>query len=162
MKRKLPDMARHIRESNLIESIDDPAEDARSLRAFKWFMGQHGISTGVILEVHRRITLKQLPFRQRGNWRTIQVYVGDHIPPPPVLVIPQISEYLDELRFNWHMIDPIKAHVRFETIHPFVDGNGRTGRMLLWWHQIKRGEDPTLFLNVEKRSQYYPLFKRDV
>lgn len=153
-------MDEHIRQSNLIEGIDNPEEDRRSMRAWKWLRGQHGISTGVVLELHRRITLKQLGPRQRGNWRTIQVYVGNHVPPAPALVMPQISRLIDKLRFEYHTLDPIEMHVEFETIHPFVDGNGRTGRMLLWWHQQKRSELPTLFLNAEKHEKYYRLFDK--
>lgn len=153
-------MAELIRHSNLIENIDDPSEDARSLRAWKWFIGQNDLTTGVLLELHRRITLKLLPERERGHWRTMQVYVGNHVPPGPVIAARQISELIDEIRLDLldaKQLDPKATHIRFETIHPFVDGNGRTGRMLMWWQEIKLGRQPTL-IDVDDRWAYYKWF----
>jgi Fic family protein len=109
--------------------------------------------------LHRRITLKQLPERQRGKWRTIQVYVGGHTPPAPVFVVSQIGQHLNHLRHDYKTLDPKAMHVQFETIHPFVDGNGRTGRMLMWLHEVKQGKEPTL-LKAEERQKYYNWFRR--
>ncbi len=154
-----PNMREHIRHSNLIEGIDDPSEDRRSLRTWNWLVGnQDMMSTGLVLEVHRRITLKQLPKHQRGNWRTVQVYVGSHVPPPPIVAKVEISKFIDALRLHWDTRDPKAMHVEFERIHPFIDGNGRTGRMLMWWHELKLGRTPTL-IKVEERQEYYQWFK---
>ena len=155
------DMREHIRESNLIENIDDPAEDKRSRWAWNWFIQQPEITREVLLELHRRITLKQLPASVRGRYRPCQVWVGRHAPPGPALVPGMMYTFLLDLGGKWPSLDPIEMHVRFETIHPFIDGNGRTGRMLLWWHQIQRGEEPTLFKAAERWGLYYPLFSRD-
>lgn len=72
-----------------------------------------------------------------GNYRRIQVHVGSDrrfIPPPPN----EIWSCLDSFEKSIHMeknIDPLiycfMAHYQFETIHPFNDGNGRMGRLLL-------------------------------
>lgn len=62
-----------------------------------------------------------------GAWRTIQVYVGKHIP-PAARKVPQLME--DYAR-DWALMDAYQAHNRFEHIHPFEDLNGRMGR-LLW------------------------------
>lgn len=156
-------MKQHIRESNLIEGIDSAEEDKRSLRAWNWALGNldwHvAFTTGYVLEIHRRITLKQLSKSERGHWRTVQVYVGNHTPPAPAFIVSQISEYLDNLRYNYKTLDPKIMHVQFETIHPFVDGNGRTGRMLMWLHEIKQGKQPTL-LKASERQEYYKWFRR--
>ena len=154
-------MREHIRESNLIESIDDPAEDKRSRWAWKWFIQQPKITTEVLFELHRRITLKQLQASVRGKYRPCQVWVGRHVPMPPAEVPVAMNLYLNQLNHHWSIFDPIAMHVEFETIHPFIDGNGRTGRMLLWWHQIQLGEEPTLFRAAERWEQYYPLFNRE-
>lgn len=157
-----PTMDEHIRESNLIEGIDSAEEDRRSLRAWNWALGNIDMmffATGHVLELHRRITLKQLPKHERGSWRTIQVYVGDHTPPAPAFVVSQISGYLNNLRANYKTLDPRMMHVAFETIHPFVDGNGRTGRMLMWLHEIQQGKEPTL-IEHSKRADYYLWFRR--
>src|SRR5882762_10250732 len=117
-------MNEHIlRESNLVEGINSAEEDRRSLRAWNWALGNIDsmFTTGYVLELHRRITLKQLPKHEQGNWRTVQVYVGDHTPPAPAFIVSQISDYLNNLRANYKTLDPRMMQIAFETIHPFVD-----------------------------------------
>jgi fido (protein-threonine AMPylation protein) len=50
------------------------------------------------------------------------------------------------------------AHVRFEHIHPFVDGNGRLGRMLMNWQRKQEGLD-ILVIEDAKKHEYYEWFK---
>lgn len=154
------DMRQHIRESNLIEGIDSEEEDRRSLRAWNWAVGNQDLrfTTSHLLEMHRRITLKQLPKQQRGRWRTVQVYVGNHTPPAPAFIVSMISQYLNNLRHDYKHLDPQQMHIGFEKIHPFVDGNGRTGRMLMWMHEIALGKKPTL-IKHEERHEYYKWFR---
>jgi hypothetical protein len=54
---------------------------------------------------------------------------------------------------------PLVAHLRFEKIHPFVDGNGRVGRMLYWWLSQLRGKKPNLY-TAKNKDKYYKLFQR--
>ena len=78
----------------------------------------------------------------KGDFRTIQNWIGapgtpiekaDFIPPPPG----QLLEYLDNWERYYHMERPDEIvqlailHAQFEIIHPFLDGNGRVGRMLI-------------------------------
>lgn len=154
---KKVDMMEYVRNSNLIENIDSGKEDRRSARAWNWFIDQPVISVPVLLELHRRITHGQLPKGEAGEFRRVQVYVGNHIPPAPGLVIAQTGNWLWDLMEQVETLDPKEMHIRFETIHPFVDGNGRTGRMLMWWHEHRQGKIPTL-ISFENRSAYYQWF----
>lgn len=145
------DMQKHIHESNLIEGIDDPAEDKRSLKAWGWLEKQDKIDVIVLLTLHRKITMKQLTKDEAGSFRRVQVWVGNHTPPNPASV-----PYMVENWLKMFMIDtPQLAHISFERIHPFVDGNGRTGRMLMWWHEMRLGREPTLIRSNEADRQYY-------
>lgn len=151
----------YIHQSNLIEGINSPDEDAQGERAWEYLKDQTEITNRVICMVQRIITKldDNLEPSEKGYYRdhTRQnVYVGSYAAPHWSMV--------QGLMDNW-VLDapeqaPLEAHIRFERIHPFVDGNGRTGRMLMWWQQIQKLETPTLYLAENRQTEYYPLFNR--
>lgn len=107
-----------------------------------------------IIELHDLIK----PYHpQRGGWRAQQVYIrgAEHIPPSAR----EVPRYMEEwARYvNKESGDPIEraaqAHAGFEAVHPFLDGNGRTGRLLLNWMLLRAGYPPAILL-VEERSRY--------
>jgi len=151
-------MAEHIRQSNLIENIDDPAEDAQSMLAWQFLSEQAMISQPALMDLHHLITKNQLGKTESGQYRKVNVSVGGYLAPEPFMAMQLAYNWLYTMLYYWKSTDPIEMHVKFEKIHPFVDGNGRTGRMLLWWHQIMQGEEPTMF-KFEERYKYYELFK---
>lgn len=151
-------MINHIHNSNLIENIDDPKEDKRSLKAWEYLKDQPVISQPVLLELHKMITRKQLSRSEAGHYRKVGVHVGGRMCPHPMIAQGQIYGWLNEMFDSWRTLDPKDMHIRFEKIHPFVDGNGRTGRMLMWWHEMKLGYIPTL-IDFSNRRAYYDWFK---
>jgi hypothetical protein len=64
-----------------------------------------------------------------------------HLPRPGG---PWIEIELDELlvRINDRDLDPYAAHLRYEALHPFMDGNGRSGRAIWAWHMQREWRDP--------------------
>jgi Fic family protein len=148
---------RHIYESNLIEDIDDLEEDIQSLEAWAFLIQHKEIDHTIVCGVQRLITQNQLDLadHEKGEYRRHNIYVGGQIAPSWTLV--------KELMHNWLLdykgMSPKKAHIRFEHIHPFADGNGRTGRMLMWWTERQRGIVPTLFLSKD-RDNYYKWFEK--
>ena len=90
------------------------------------------ISARVILNAHTAL----IPTGESdaGNYRKQSVRVGNHIPPQAVQV-PQCMADLEHFINNDETLPPLikagLAHVQFETIHPFLDGNGRIGRLLI-------------------------------
>lgn len=157
-------MEKHIHESNLIENIDSTKEDKQSLLAWDWLKDQDELTKGIICRIQKIITINQTDLRadQRGYYRShSKVNVGISGTtvwfPPWALVDVMMAEWVEQ--HGKGATDSLTAHIRFEKIHPFRDGNGRTGRMLMWWSQRKNGTDPTLFLNSTKFEKYYPLFK---
>lgn len=158
------DVKKYIHESNLIENINDPEFDKQSLAAWNYLKKQKELTHGVIQKVQKMITLLQpnLQPHHRGYYRSmakVDVYVGGEAAPSWTLVDALISNWLLDMKEKWQEIDPIGMHIRYENYHVFIDGNGRSGRMLLWWHQLKLGQTPTLFLNSQKYEKYYPLFQ---
>lgn len=149
----------HVRESNLIEDIDDPEADVNHEAAWALVRTQPRITLKAILAAHKLTTRGQLPSRESGRLREVSVLVGGRRCPPPGVVPRLLDEWITEME-NWSELDPREMHVRFEKIHPFVDGNGRTGRLLMWWHEAKLGRPLTL-LKADERDRYYTWFRDD-
>lgn len=154
------DVRRYVRESNLIEGVDSEEEDENCYRIWHWLEGWERLSNLFIRSLQGNIVRNQaLPFNAIGAYRNegqYNVQVSGHMAPHYDRVPDLMNDWL---RFYSEKAkNPLDAHIGFERIHPFLDGNGRTGRMLLWWHEIKNGQEPTLFLASEKWKRYYPLF----
>ena len=142
-----------IRESNLIEGVNDPLEDRRCLRAWNELQGKPW-SVETVLWLHRRIMSKIRP-DIAGKWRDCDVVVGGYDAPPPNEARVYIREWVELEGVIADYEDGIKAaHVRFEKIHPFEDGNGRVGRMLMNWQRVRAGLEPLCIPNEQKRAYY--------
>jgi Fic family protein len=115
-----------------------------------------------VLKLHRIMAGDVMDQGKAGEYRTIRVKVGDYIAPRPEVVRPMMSDLLEW--WNKESISPILSsaivHYQFETIHPFADGNGRTGRMLSLWELYRRGFDNHHIFSIdefywEDRPRYY-------
>jgi len=75
----------------------------------------------------------------------LNVRVGNHTPPPGgQAIVYELQSLLDDIE----SMTPYEAHVRYETLHPFTDGNGRSGRALWAWHMTQtEGAYPLGFLH---------------
>ncbi|MGX6646353.1 Fic family protein [Maricaulaceae bacterium MS644] len=133
---------------------------------------ERGIALSLIRELHQRLmTGARGGERFPGRFRTEQNWIGRagspieqarFVPPNPVLMVDgneNLAAYLNE-----HEDDPLLAtavaHAQFEIIHPFLDGNGRVGRMLIPLMLAFRGAitSPTFYISQyleERRSEYY-------
>jgi len=97
-------------------------------------------------------------FRQTNEY----VRVGSYIAPAPGHVERLLTDLLHEYLSSHeiYFIDSIgQFHTKFESIHPFVDGNGRIGRVLVNLQLTSLGYPPIIIRNKGKQSDYYPLFK---
>lgn len=96
-------------------------------------------------------------FRQKNEY----VRVGTHIAPAPEHVESMIDDILFKYNNNLtdYCIDKIaKFHLDFETIHPFCDGNGRIGRVLINSQLLKLGF-PLIIIRNKEKQEYYKSFK---
>ncbi len=156
--------------------IDDVAEVCCYVAAFEhgWRRIQRGfpLSLRLIREMHEVLLSKgRGSHKQPGVFRTSQNWIGGSrpgnarfVPPPP----DRLAECLDDFEKYLHreerpyssLIDAGLLHVQFETIHPFLDGNGRIGRLLIIFFLIVMGDmkKPWLYLSLffkNNREEYY-------
>jgi Fic family protein len=112
--------------------------------------GVSAITVGDIVDVHRALLSATRGAHLAGRVRTVQNWIGgndynpcgaDFVPPPPEHVVPLLDDLA--LFCNDDSLPPMMqaalAHAQFETIHPFEDGNGRTGRALVQIVLRRRG-----------------------
>jgi Fic family protein len=133
------------------------------------------LSLRLIREIHAELLAKgRGAEKQPGEFRTSQNWIGGSrpgnalfVPPPP----DQLLECLGPLEKFLHdettpsLVRAALAHVQFETIHPFLDGNGRIGRLLITLLLCNEGvlSEPMLYLSLylkKNRATYYDLLQR--
>lgn len=135
------------------------------------------LSSRLLREIHARLLARgrgadRLPgaFRRSQNWiGAARPGNARFVPPPPGLVeecMGQLEQFIHGGPQGEHnlplLVRAALAHVQFETIHPFLDGNGRLGRLLIVLMLIDAGvlQEPLLYLSLffkEHRSRYYAL-----
>lgn len=119
------------------------------------------LSENVIKDIHS-IVLMDRP-QDRGVYRRIPVIILGtvHEPPQPYLVPILMEQLIEEYNTQMnekHIIEKVALfHLKFESIHPFIDGNGRTGRLLLNFELMKAGYPP-VNIKFKDRKRYYDCF----
>lgn len=120
------------------------------------------LTTGLILSLHK-LLLTGINDDIAGRYRSGKewVRIGTHFGANPTFVPSLISELLEQYsqKSDEFFLDKIAYfHAEFETIHPFNDGNGRIGRVLINQQLASLGLPPITIQNKSKRTDYYPLF----
>ncbi|MFA6961020.1 MAG: Fic family protein [Opitutaceae bacterium] len=156
------------------EGREPVASDPRSSReVVNYFAGLRYVEKHVakktirhddLFDLHRILAGEVMDQGEAGRYRTIAVRVGRYVPPAPADVSGLMFELLDWWNKHSATLSPVLSsailHYRFEAIHPFADGNGRTGRALALWELYRRGFDTHHIFSVdeyywENRPRYY-------
>lgn len=115
-----------------------------------------------IQEVHA-VVLSRIAPNDSGRYRSVPVRVGQHVPPQPWEVPIQMERLMKRYHEEWTAFHPIKRaaywHCEFVRIHPFVDGNGRTARLVMNLELMKEGYPP-IIIPVEDRFRYYEVLQK--
>ncbi|MBX2902606.1 MAG: Fic family protein [Chitinophagales bacterium] len=147
-----------LTDKNLINEYE-----AKGIAAAELFMfeldSEIEISTQLLLEIYR-IAFSEL-YDWAGSWRTTTVTVGQLTPPEPSKVLQLMYQFIDNLNFKIRNSETLQdhigclafAHYEFIRIHPFNNGNGRTGRILMNIVALKFGYKPLEFYYREGDSR---------
>ena len=115
----------------------------------------------IIKDIHSLVLMNDA--RNKGVYRNIPVTIlgAVHKPPQPYLITPQmeqlIIDYTETINTKHIIESAAEFHLRFEGIHPFIDGNGRTGRLIMNFELMKAGLLP-VNIKYSDRMKYYDCF----
>ena len=117
------------------------------------------INERVIKQIHYLVLADKKD--DRGVYRRLPVRImgAAHEPVQPYLIVPKMEELLrNYLASEEHIVTKLaRFHIEFEGIHPFIDGNGRTGRLLVNLELMKAGYPP-IDIKFTDRIAYYNAF----
>jgi hypothetical protein len=142
------DLRRFVVESNRIEGINR-APLKRELDAHQRFLGWDAPSLSDLEAFVTAIAPGHYLRRAEG----VNVRVGAHIAPPGGYAVQVSACHL--LRRAIAREHPYTIHCDYETLHPFTDGNGRSGRALWLWSMLRREDDPWALHRGFLHSFYY-------
>jgi len=163
------EQVRAVEEGRTLTTVPDRARREvvnyfAALRHIEKHAGKKTITHEDVLRLHKIIAGRVMEQGEAGRYRTIRVRVGPYSPPPPELVSGLMFELLEWWNKNSGSLTPVLSsaivHYQFEAIHPFADGNGRTGRALALWDLYRRGFDTHHIFSVDEyywegRPRYY-------
>lgn len=170
-----------LRESNKIEEVYGDKYLYSSKKAWEYVIQENEMTPEVVKKTHG-ILMKNhtgnlasnsfIEEKHCGEYRDCAIYIGGR-EGAPFWVLPElVKEWCEAvngllnkvdskvLMSNAFKVQIIKEqHIRYEGIHPFIDGNGRTGRVFLNWTRVKAGL-PILIIEAKtKYDDYYPWFQ---
>ncbi len=129
------DLMNFIEESNRIEGITGAPTPAE-IGAYEEFLELDELA---IIDVEKFVkTIAAAPIRNKLG---MNVRIGNHLPTPGS---PKVVEKLSMLLIvaNLNLLDAYEIHLRYENLHPFMDGNGRSGRIIWAWMKFRENSDP--------------------
>lgn len=152
-----------LRESNNIENEWDDDSLIQAIYAWDFIVNQDILTINNILDTHK-ILMKNYNIleTEKGFFRKRDVWIGGHKAKAPLQIDALIRVWVESANHTLKMTrgieeQIIKDHIAYEAIHPFIDGNGRTGRIFLNWQRV-RAKLPILVIKEKEKYEYYKWF----
>ncbi len=117
------------------------------------------ITENLIRQIHFLI-LTKINSKEAGKYRSVQVRIAgtDYIFPQAFEVSSLMKDFVKWSRANQQKINPVELatlfHFKFVSIHPFIDGNGRTARLLTNLILMEKGYPPAVILKADRKKYY--------
>lgn len=147
-------------ESNKIEGVYDADSLMQAVYAWEYLITQPKLTPSVVLKTHKILMRNQSLYpNEKGYFRQCEVSIAGRLGEPWKNVPEKISKWCEDANKDMSAAAVQLAHVEYEVIHPFVDGNGRTGRMFMNYQRIKIGLSPAIFTE-EGKGEYYKIFPK--
>jgi len=155
-------------ESNKIEGVYDADSLQQAQYAWEYLKKQKKLDRSVVLKTHKILMLHQhLKPDEKGYFRKVDVMIAGRFGLTPFMIPQAMDQWIinandlikngkkETPEFLERMIQ--EQHVKYERIHPHIDGNGRLGRCLMNWQRIN-SELPILIIKADERQKYYQWF----
>lgn len=184
-KSKAKEVEEFLVESNAIESVYLVEAYDDALKAWNYAITLKEMKPDNILEIHR-LLMKNIDPVIAGKYRNHGIWIGMEVKPfiSYSLFKEELNTLCNKMRAEIDFGAPFRSlnkakgnkvrdlpvggpalvakecHIEFERIHPFPDGNGRTGRIIYNWHRLKLGLPLHIIHVGDEQYEYYRWFER--
>jgi Fic family protein len=164
------DQTRYLYETRTVlgdAPVDDVIETTNHFRAFDYMLDniEEPLTTAKIKKYHYLLKTGTADADKDwfvvGGWKQVQNYVGNITPTAPEHVANEMEALVTGARGSMSFDQIVDFHHRFEAIHPFQDGNGRVGRLILFEQCLQNQVMPFVVLDSGKAYYYRGLDKYD-
>lgn len=162
-----------IVESNAIEGVFGTTALNTSLKAWAHLSKVKIITPKDVKKVHSILMAEDVSWSEPhlkkkyiGVFRDCPVYIGGRAAMDSMFIEGAIQSWCSGMNMRGTEGEENKVglskdlHVEYETIHPFVDGNGRTGRMFMNWERLKNGLPILIIHEGDEQYEYYKWFRK--
>ena len=155
MEHRIEIIRNFLIESNRIERENTQEAHNDAFNSWTYLITQNEIGVDSIQETHR-ILMERSRRDIAGSLRRVNVFVGDWKAPNPGSIRRLLFQWLSEPKTEEEIK---KSHIGFEKIHPFEDGNGRIGRIIMNWQRVKAGLPILVIHTGKEQEEYYKWFQ---